>query len=701
MTDDQPAVRVCTCNRTMPIDARGLASALGRAAPLEVADALCRKDVGAFRAALGTGSCVVACTQEAPLFRELAAAEGPTAELVFVNVREVAGWSAEAAHATPKIAALLAAAIDAPAPEPTATVTYASTGRVLVIGPGAAAIPWAERLAAAELAVSLLVTDVRDTELPAERAWPTWSGAVRGITGHLGAFEVTWEQTDPIDLDLCTRCGACVRACPESAIGPAFQIDPARCTGHRACVTACGAIGAIDFARTDRLRTETVDLVLDLSAEPVLRMARKPQGYLAPGRDPLEQALAAQSLARLVGEFEKPKYFAYEARICAHSRASRTGCTACIDVCSTGAIRSTGSAVAVDPHLCMGCGGCATVCPTGAMTHLYPRVSDLGTRVRRMLGVYRAAGGKDALLLFHDGGAGRRLVHAPARRGRGLPARVIPIEVHHTASIGLDLMLSAIAHGAAQVMVVAAEDDAAGYVEQTRRQMEHGQTILAALGYAGEHLVAMAPEDARALETALWSLAPATGPARAATFNPQNLKRSTLDFALDHLAREAPTPTERIPLGSGAPWGALAIDRAKCTLCKACVSACPAAALADSAEAPVLRFVERNCVQCGLCVDTCPESAIKLVPRLNLAAEARTAVTLHEDEPFACTRCGTPFATRRIVEAMTARLGSHAMFATGGALARIGMCADCRVIDMMEKKDEMSVFDFPGRKPPR
>ena len=47
-----------------------------------------------------------------------------------------------------------------------------------------------------------------------------------------------------------------------------------------------------------------------------------------------------------------------------------------------------------------------------------------------------------------------------------------------------------------------------------------------------------------------------------------------------------------------------------------------------------------------------------------------------------------------MIDNMTAKLGSHSMFAGGGALRRLQMCADCRVIDMMENKgNEMTVFD--------
>src|SRR5574340_638097 len=231
--------------------------------------------------------------------------------------------------------------------------------------------------------------------------------------------------------------------------------------------------------------------------------------------------------------------------------------------------------------------------------------------------------------------------------------------------------------------------------------MSIAETIVGAQGYQGQHfrLIALGAEldppddDAEAaasgaarLETALWDWSPALAPRVAATFAATSDKRRLLGLANEHLAAHAPVPQSTIALRSGAPFGAIEVNRDTCTMCLACVASCPEAALLDHPETPKLRFIEANCVQCGLCAATCPECAITLVPRLDLTPQAKAPRVLNEAAIHACTRCGKPIGTQKMVLAMVERLRNHSMFTDAAALARLQMCADCRVLDMMENE---------------
>jgi ferredoxin len=268
--------------------------------------------------------------------------------------------------------------------------------------------------------------------------------------------------------------------------------------------------------------------------------------------------------------------------------------------------------------------------------------------------------------------------------------------VWHTASLGLDVWLSAVAMGASQVAVLTTGEEAPQYLDALRGQMDVAETVLGGLGYDGRHFTLLQARTLGDLDQELQLLVRqrAAAPERPAQFSLAPEKRATLELALDHLVEYAPVRPAVVPMPAhGSPFGSVQVDKDRCTLCLSCVSACPASALQDNAALPQLRFIEKNCVQCGLCASTCPEQAITLEPRLLLARERREARVLNEAQPYACVRCGKPFGTLKAIEAMLARLGGHPMF-QGAAAERLKMCGDCRVIDIYSAPDEVKITDL-------
>ena len=691
---------VCDCNRSMPLDPKELG--------LPIHTALCRQEVGQFLNALNESEpIVVACTQERALFSELATqAEKPlVAPLKFVNIREMAGWSKNATEAHPKIKALLSVT-DLPEPDPVPIVDYHSDGRILIIGPGEQALYWAEQLGQS-LEVNVLSTE--PSPLPTGRSYPVFTGKMTSLEGYLGRFIAKWELNNPIDPEMCTRCGACVAVCPENAIDLSFQIDLDKCKSHRACVTACAGIGAINFDRVERSREGEFDLILDLQTNPSIQISQKPQGYFAPGSDRFKQSMAASQLLGMVGEFEKPKYFVYTEKICAHGRNGKVGCSACIDVCSTQAIQSVfkdgQGKVEVNPNLCMGCGACATVCPSGAMRYNFPSVAYQGRQIKALAQTYLSTIGSSKpgqnapTVLIHSQQAGTTLLENVGRAARtkpkevvGLPGFVIPFAVEHIASTGIDLWFGAMSYGFGEVVLLLSGDEDPGYRSALTEQADLANSITQALGYGlrVRCMMASSSSDVDTVNRVMMELLTRKAQklmAPPASFALATQKRETLEMSLEHLLQFAPQalPAEGLPLPAHSPLGAILVNKDACTLCMSCVGACPEGALLDNPDEPQLSFIEKQCVQCGLCEQTCPEQAIALSPRLSSIEQRKQKVLLNKTEPFHCISCGKAFGTLKMVELMLGRIGTHHAF-SGDALDRLKMCSDCRVVDMMKKE---------------
>ncbi|MGE3914495.1 MAG: 4Fe-4S dicluster domain-containing protein, partial [Hyphomicrobiaceae bacterium] len=275
------------------------------------------------------------------------------------------------------------------------------------------------------------------------------------------------------------------------------------------------------------------------------------------------------------------------------------------------------------------------------------------------------------------------LFDACLETGAGLPADVLPLAVPSVARVGHDLLLAALVSGFSGV---------AALVPRRHRSMRAAidaevaltNSIIAHVGAANAVVALHDLDDPDMLPPALDSIA-RLPPLQVAGVLVAATKRATARQLLRALAR---SDVEPLALEVGAPYGALALDKSRCTLCFACASVCPVSALQDTPDRPALRFTEAACVQCGLCVATCPEAALALVPRLDLDASAERPRVLNEEPAALCGRCGKPFGTPSTIRQVQHLLARNSHFSDRSRLGLIELCGDCRVIALLEGTSE-------------
>ncbi|WP_429026583.1 4Fe-4S binding protein [Aeromonas veronii] len=518
-----------------------------------------------------------------------------------------------------------------------ATVSYQSQGRLLLVGPEDR-IRRAASLLPAGVKPTLLVTEaVHDAEaadletiFDATASLAALTLRESSLTGYLGQFQLTGLNGQGERVNLAALCFTQLAA--ENG-EPRF------------------------------------DLVADLGRAPLFALERPPVGYLHLSDD---QGLAERlaELCALTGIFDKPRYFRLDPEACAFTARGVPGCSRCLDVCPTDALKPINGRIQIDPHLCQGFGSCASACPTGAIAYHQPDANTSGDYLLRLLKHYREVGG-DAPQLLIAGENEREWVEAELTR---LPANWLPVWVEESASLGIESWFAALAYGASAVRIALGDDAPESVRALVERELASAAVLLAGAGLAADRIALFNPDAGE----------PVSGQPTVALLDKplKGDKRENLFAAFDALWQANEGSREPLAVPHGAPYGSVELKESDCTLCMGCVAVCPSRALHAVGHTPGLNFIEQDCIQCGMCEKACPEQAIVLVPRLQPVPEARRAVqSLKAEEAACCIRCSKPFAPASMIRCIQQKLAGHSHFQNEAA-QRLLMCEDCRVKDV-------------------
>ena len=652
-------ILICNCEKTMNIDGNALAKACSSETGCTVHQNLCGSEthivLDQLKESLNTNkSLSIGCTQEQKTFNQIAEENNFEAPKTF-NIREFAGWSHEGEKSIPKISSLINSSLKVNKQTP--SITLESTGRCFVYvdnnkggNPIEVAYDLCKKLSS-HLGVTLMINNIKDDLILEPSNFKITKGYINKGQGYFTKFKLEINNF--------------AEALPSSR-------------------------SKINFGDFYNKVDTDCDLIIDLTeSTPMFTGSHKRDGYFrASTNSPSDLFNIYTEVIEMIGQFEKPIYVNFDENLCAHSRNGITGCTKCLDVCPAGAILSIGDMVSIDPGICGGCGFCGSVCPSGAIQTDYPSLDIILDSLSELSNKFVSAGGKDPALILFDTIFGNEMISLISRYGKGLPANVIPYEMHSVGRVGHDLLVSLFALGFKKIFILINPKNSEEYTFLPK-QVEIANSLLSGIGKNDKKSISIIEEtDPELVENEIYQTSEYTR-IKPSPFIPLGAPRGILRASIQGLSKSNNNKNSMIPLPEGSPYGKVDVNLESCTICLSCVSACPAGALQDNPDAPQLLFREDACLQCGICEATCPEKAISLVPQFNLSDEAMSAEVIIEDKPFDCIECGKTFGTTKSIERIIDKLSSHSMFEADGRTEMLKMCEDCRVGAMFAQNDKM------------
>ncbi|MBI4611832.1 MAG: 4Fe-4S dicluster domain-containing protein [Candidatus Rokubacteria bacterium] len=702
-------VVLCSCNETLRIDPKRVGAYLGLTTPPVLFARLPRDEVHSLVELVNRerfDRVVIGCCGPADLFREaVGAAGGEPTQVVVVNLKEQCFWAhppgeeAEAKAARLLRASMRLAETSRPAPE----VPVKVGGTVLIATDSPAGLHLARRLG--EVGRPVLVLDERseafDGEFIHPLPWKTNWGRVTRVEGSLGAFRVTVERSQPLDLETCVYCRRCVPVCHTSAISEGLRLRLPLCDRCGDCLTACEHVGAIKIPRQE---TETIraDQVVVITADGAPEVSPRTGYHLLRSPSPGDMDGLAWKVFGLIGEFRKPEYVTYHTDTCAGGSADHESCGICIGVCPYHAIARDPTnrlRVRVDQQACEGCGACVSACPTSSLTFNDPPPADLYARMAALLAPLPGHPQVDPpVVAFHCPEKGQVALAEAGRLRLSYPPTVLPVPMACLRHVSEANILAAFRMGAAGVALVGCESCPHGERQLLLQKVALARSVLDAFGVGGErvHVITGEAGEARTMLEALERFVASLGPApvrwdgRSASALPSENREVVADAVralIDATGREP----GRVGVGETEPFAFPDVRAAGCTMCRTCVNVCPTHAFKFEEARQTLELKQIACVNCGLCATACPEHVITLKPEVYLDRGALDWQVVVRDETVGCLKCGKPFINRRALEAVEAKVLSLASIVDTFAGTRrdlLRMCPNCRAVAAVFEMDK-------------
>ncbi len=478
------------------------------------------------------------------------------------------------------------------------------------------------------------------------------------IDNHGLQCRLEYQVRSPINLELCTYCGACGPACPEQCISEKLFVNYDACTFCKECEKVCVA-KAIDVH-------SALSKVLEVPALIILGTFKVElsEGF---GKVFYEDNLAEYFATLFPSQIDE--IITCNNDLCQYSGNLGRGCDLCLSSCPHGAIIQDSKGVSVDSFKCEECGACVAACPTGALQN--QRFND-SSFVDYFCAVTIPP---DGTVVIGD----EKSLHGLWWQEQG-KRRENTFFLHYDTAHSLSLFhfMFLLSRGARRIILLEREGQEDG-IPAAKKQMSLANEMLNRLYDIDDAVLSCSLDDFGSLMTA--PLAGSFGSPAGTGYTAFNNRRHSLVVALEALVKNSGRELSMQPEGY-IPFATVSCNSERCTQCMACLNDCRIEAMRADPQQLSLNHLGAMCVGCGLCVRICPENALTISQEFTLGNDFFVPREMAKAEPMACKKCGKVFGTRKSFDRVMAILSKKETVDT----SHFEYCDTCRVVKLFESE---------------